>query len=139
MCAPGPGAVAASAVMADLTGKHAFVTGGGTGIGLGIARRLAEAGAQVTIAGRRGDVLDDAAAALGAEIGATIVLVDSALLRSVKAATTLASAGTRLSDTFMKTVASSTRLSPHNRSSTPPSQKPHMADRPGRSHACSNR
>ena len=58
--------------MADLTGKHAFVTGGGTGIGLGIARRLAEAGAQVTIAGRRGDVLDDAAAALGAETGATI-------------------------------------------------------------------
>lgn len=64
--------MAASPVMADLTGKHAFVTGGGTGIGLGIARRLAESGAQVTIAGRRGDVLDAAAASLGAATGATI-------------------------------------------------------------------
>ena len=58
--------------MADLSGKHAFVTGGGTGIGLGVARRLSEAGAVVTIAGRRGDVLDDAADALGSDTGATI-------------------------------------------------------------------
>jgi NAD(P)-dependent dehydrogenase (short-subunit alcohol dehydrogenase family) len=33
-------------------GKHALVTGGGTGIGLDIARALAAAGAQVTITGR---------------------------------------------------------------------------------------
>lgn len=58
--------------MADLSGKHALVTGGGTGIGLGIARRLAQAGAQVTIAGRRADVLDAAAAAVGADTGAEI-------------------------------------------------------------------
>ena len=44
-------------------GKHALVTGGGTGIGLGIARALAEAGAAVTITGRRLDVLEDAAKA----------------------------------------------------------------------------
>lgn len=44
-----------------LTGKHALVTGGGTGIGLAIARALAEAGAQVTITGRRAGVLDEAA------------------------------------------------------------------------------
>jgi NAD(P)-dependent dehydrogenase (short-subunit alcohol dehydrogenase family) len=42
----------------DLTGKHALVTGGGTGIGLAIARDLAKAGAQVTITGRRQEVLD---------------------------------------------------------------------------------
>lgn len=42
----------------DLTGKHALVTGGGTGIGLAIAKDLARAGAQVTITGRRQDVLD---------------------------------------------------------------------------------
>ena len=42
-------------------GKHALVTGGGTGIGLGIARALADAGADVTITGRRLDVLNAAA------------------------------------------------------------------------------
>ena len=41
-----------------LAGKHALVTGGGTGIGLAIARALAAQGAQVTITGRRQAVLD---------------------------------------------------------------------------------
>lgn len=49
--------------MTDLTGKHALVTGGGTGIGLAIATSLAGAGADVTITGRRIDVLEDAAKA----------------------------------------------------------------------------
>ncbi|WP_010137708.1 SDR family NAD(P)-dependent oxidoreductase [Oceanicola sp. S124] len=41
----------------DLQGKHALVTGGGTGIGLAIATALAGCGAQVTITGRRLEVL----------------------------------------------------------------------------------
>jgi len=36
----------------QLTGKHAIVTGGGTGVGAEIARQLADAGAHVTITGR---------------------------------------------------------------------------------------
>ena len=44
-----------------LNGKHALVTGGGTGIGLAIAKALAEAGAVVTITGRRQEVLDEVA------------------------------------------------------------------------------
>ena len=44
-----------------LDGKHALVTGGGTGIGLAIANALADAGAQVTITGRRLDVLEEQA------------------------------------------------------------------------------
>ena len=44
-----------------LQGRHALVTGGGTGIGLAIAQALAGAGAQVTITGRRAEVLNKAA------------------------------------------------------------------------------
>ncbi len=44
-----------------LNGKHAIVTGGGTGIGLAIARALADQGAQVTITGRRLSKLQEAA------------------------------------------------------------------------------
>ena len=44
--------------MAELQGRHALVTGGGTGIGLAIARALRDAGASVTVTGRRRDVLE---------------------------------------------------------------------------------
>jgi NAD(P)-dependent dehydrogenase (short-subunit alcohol dehydrogenase family) len=48
-----------------LEGRHAFVTGGGTGIGLACAEAVVAAGGRVTIAGRRTDVLEAAAASLG--------------------------------------------------------------------------
>lgn len=47
--------------MTHLAGKHALITGGGTGIGLAIARDLANKGARVTITGRRQEVLDEVA------------------------------------------------------------------------------
>ena len=43
-----------------LNGKHALITGGGTGIGLAIAQALVAEGAQVTITGRRLEVLEEA-------------------------------------------------------------------------------
>lgn len=48
-----------------LDGKHALVTGGGSGLGLAIAKSLAAAGASVTIAGRRTNLLDEASAEIG--------------------------------------------------------------------------
>jgi NAD(P)-dependent dehydrogenase (short-subunit alcohol dehydrogenase family) len=47
--------------MASLAGKHALVTGGGTGVGARIALALAEAGAAVTVCGRRNAPLEETA------------------------------------------------------------------------------
>lgn len=46
-------------------GRNVVVTGGGTGIGLAVARRFATAGDDVVIVGRRRDVLVSAAASIG--------------------------------------------------------------------------
>ncbi len=51
--------------MSRLNGKTAVVTGGGTGIGLGAAKRFIEEGAFVYIFGRRQDALDAALKQLG--------------------------------------------------------------------------
>jgi gluconate 5-dehydrogenase len=48
-----------------LDGETALITGGGTGIGLGIARCFVKAGARVMIVGRREDVLVSARETLG--------------------------------------------------------------------------
>ncbi len=48
--------------MKEITGKTAFITGGGSGIGLGMAKVFAKAGMQVVIADLRQDHLDEAMA-----------------------------------------------------------------------------
>jgi NAD(P)-dependent dehydrogenase (short-subunit alcohol dehydrogenase family) len=53
----------------DLTGRVAIVTGGGTGIGKATALLLAQAGADLVIAARRKDRLDQAAAELSVKTG----------------------------------------------------------------------
>src|SRR5262249_53401307 len=50
----------------DLTNKTAVVIGGGSGIGLAIAKGLAQAGANVVPSGRRGEQVHAAAAAVEA-------------------------------------------------------------------------
>lgn len=62
--------------------RTAIVTGGGTGIGREIARRLVSDGLDVTITGRRKDVLETAAK----EIGARAVAFDAADPAAVEAA-----------------------------------------------------
>jgi len=62
----------AAANPTPLAGRRALVTGGASGIGAAIARRLAADGAAVVIA----DLQSDAAARLAGEIGATGVQLD---------------------------------------------------------------
>jgi NAD(P)-dependent dehydrogenase (short-subunit alcohol dehydrogenase family) len=50
-------------------GRIALVTGGGTGIGLAIARGLSAEGYRVVITGRRADVLEKAASEISGETG----------------------------------------------------------------------
>jgi NAD(P)-dependent dehydrogenase (short-subunit alcohol dehydrogenase family) len=60
--------------MRDVEGKVAFITGGGSGVGLGMAKAFLGAGMRVAIADIRSDHLEDAEAELGG--GAHAVLLD---------------------------------------------------------------
>ena len=78
--------------MARFNGKVGFVSGGGTGIGLACARAIAAGGAKVMIAGRRENVLREAAQELGRN--ADWIVCDVTSDESVEAA--VAAAGERL-------------------------------------------
>jgi len=52
----------------SLAGRHALVTGGGTGIGAAVAEALAAEGAKLTLVGRRREPLEEVAGTLGAAV-----------------------------------------------------------------------
>ena len=56
----------------SLAGRHALITGGGTGIGAAAARQLSAAGAKVTVTGRRREPLE----AIAGEVGGAIAQCD---------------------------------------------------------------
>jgi NAD(P)-dependent dehydrogenase (short-subunit alcohol dehydrogenase family) len=63
----------------SLVGKRALITGGTAGIGLAVARRYVEEGAQVAVSGRRED-----GEAVAADVGAVFVRADIASKEGVK-------------------------------------------------------
>lgn len=65
-----------------LDGKRAFVTGGSRGLGLAMATALAEAGADLVIAGRSRESLDQAAGTLGA-LGRNVATIEADLAEPV--------------------------------------------------------
>lgn len=71
--------------MSQLTDKVVAITGGGTGIGAGIARALAEAGAKVTVGGRRLDPLDKLAATVDSPHPIRTHVIDVADAGSIEA------------------------------------------------------
>jgi NAD(P)-dependent dehydrogenase (short-subunit alcohol dehydrogenase family) len=61
----------------DLTGRVAIVTGGGSGIGGETARLLAERGADIALAGRRAEKLQDMAAAIREATGRRVLTLST--------------------------------------------------------------
>jgi NAD(P)-dependent dehydrogenase (short-subunit alcohol dehydrogenase family) len=67
-----------------LAGKAAFIAGGTSGINLGIAKRFAELGARVAVAGRNPEKAANAAASIGAgALGFSCDVRDYAATRTV--------------------------------------------------------
>ncbi len=101
---------------ASLAGRHALITGGGTGIGAAIAKTLARRGARLTLVGRRQTPLDETAARITAAGGECRVAVadvsdadvvrrahEAAVVRSGPVAILVNNAGAAESAPFLKT------------------------------------
>ena len=68
--------------MKKLSGKVALITGGGQGVGLGIAHAMAAEGAAIVITGRHADKLQQAAPTIGAHGVEVLTVVADARKRS---------------------------------------------------------
>jgi short-subunit dehydrogenase len=81
----------------DLTGKRVLVTGASRGLGLILARRLAECGARVALAGRREESLERACASIRASCpSATVAAVTGDISDTTQAERIVAHAETAL-------------------------------------------
>ena len=96
----------------SLAGRHAIVTGGGTGVGRAVAHALAEAGARVTITGRREAPLVEAARGRSGmrhavcdvrDADAVAAMVADATLASGPPSLLIANAGAAISKPFKST------------------------------------
>ena len=82
--------------MRPIDGMSVLVTGGGSGIGEGIARHLCPAGARVTISGRRAGKVDEVATSIGDACRAVVGDVTVAADRAAMVAAAVEHGGGRL-------------------------------------------
>jgi 7-alpha-hydroxysteroid dehydrogenase len=94
----------------DLAGRGALITGGGSGIGLGCAARLAADGAAVTICGRSQERLDAALDTLGGS--ARAVPCDVTSEDDVQAAVAFAAEATGTLDVVVASAGGSSTIGP---------------------------
>jgi 2-deoxy-D-gluconate 3-dehydrogenase len=80
----------------DLTGKVAIITGGNGGIGLGIARGLAQCGATLALIARNAAKSEEAARALAAETGKTPLALTADVARPEQVTEAVAAVRARL-------------------------------------------
>lgn len=80
----------------DLSGRVAIVTGGGTGIGAATAQLLAERGADLALAGRRPEPLEETAAAIRAATGRRVITLPADVRDADQAAAMVESAVAQL-------------------------------------------
>lgn len=69
--------------MTGLSGQHALITGGGTGVGAAIAEALSSAGVKVTLAGRREGPIQDVASRLNDAQAIPCDVTDEASVKSL--------------------------------------------------------
>jgi 2-deoxy-D-gluconate 3-dehydrogenase len=100
----------------DLTGKVAVVTGGNGGIGLGIARGLAEAGAAIAIVARNSAKSEGAARALAQETGKAPLVLTADVARPDQVAEAVAAVRGRLGrlDILVNNAGTSVRKPPQD-------------------------
>lgn len=99
----------------DLSGRVAFVTGGNGGIGLGMAKGLAEAGAAVVIAGRNKPKAEAALVALQA-IGAKAEFIELDVVKETSCREAIARAAERFGqlDILINNAGTSVRKQPQD-------------------------
>ena len=106
----------------DLSGKVAIVTGGNGGIGLGMARGLAEAGADIVVVGRNQAKSDAAAAGLRASdvkaIAVTADVTDQAAVAAMVERVTRSSAASTFSSTMPASISENPRTRSTSRNGT---------------------